>query len=353
MKKDDMFARLVENGLNFLFKAVSELREQPKYSVIHFHAAVELFIKARLMHEHWSLMVTKRQEPDWNKFVAGDFQSVSLDEAAGRLRKIVGSGLTKAELDSFKDVAKHRNKMVHFFHEADSEAANKELQQSVVRQRLKAWYFLHRLLTDRWGTIFTQWQGQISELDTAHRELHEFLDIVFENLSDEICKLKTNGSLFEDCPSCGFEAQVHEIEVKTNYESKCLVCGLLERCLRIECPDCSELVILRNEGFGVCEFCEKTLDAYDIAEILIDSNVAYVAAKETGEMLEANCSDCDSHHTIVFTENKEWICANCLGKFDSLETCGWCHELNSGNMEDSYLLGCNFCVGHGDWHNDD
>ena len=77
-----MFNRLVENALDFLFEAISEIKEQPKYSVIHFYAAVELFVKARLMNEHWTLVITKRQEPDWDKFVAGDFQSVSLDEAS-------------------------------------------------------------------------------------------------------------------------------------------------------------------------------------------------------------------------------------------------------------------------------
>ena len=116
-----MFSRLVENGFDFLFKAIDELKDQPKYSVIHFHAAVELFVKARLMHEHWSLVVTKRQEPAWEKFVAGDFQSVSLDEAASRLSKIVRSGLSAPELEAFREVARHRNKMVHFFHEAHTD----------------------------------------------------------------------------------------------------------------------------------------------------------------------------------------------------------------------------------------
>jgi len=102
MNKEDMFNSLVENGLDFLFKAISEINDQPKYSVIHFYAAVELFVKARLMDEHWSLVVTKRQDPDKSKFFSGDFQSVSLDEAANRLKKIVGSGLSQAELDAFR-----------------------------------------------------------------------------------------------------------------------------------------------------------------------------------------------------------------------------------------------------------
>ena len=122
MNKNDLLNRLVDNGLDFLSRSIDELEQFPKYSVIHFYTAVELFVKARLMSEHWSLVVSKRQEPDWNDFVAGDFQSVTLDEAAKRLQKIVRSGLSRQELDAFRDIGKHRNKMVHFFHEAHSVA---------------------------------------------------------------------------------------------------------------------------------------------------------------------------------------------------------------------------------------
>ena len=41
------FRSLVENALDFLNKAIGELKDGPKYSVIHFYAAVELFHGAR------------------------------------------------------------------------------------------------------------------------------------------------------------------------------------------------------------------------------------------------------------------------------------------------------------------
>jgi hypothetical protein len=102
MDTKELFKLLVENALDFLARSIEELRDRPKYSVIHFHAAVELFLKARLMSDHWSLIVTKRQEPDWEKFIKGEFQSVSLDEAASKLEKTVRSGLTYQELCAFR-----------------------------------------------------------------------------------------------------------------------------------------------------------------------------------------------------------------------------------------------------------
>jgi hypothetical protein len=49
---DELFARLVNNALDFLQRAVDDLAESAKYSAVHFNTAVELFLKARLMHEH-------------------------------------------------------------------------------------------------------------------------------------------------------------------------------------------------------------------------------------------------------------------------------------------------------------
>ena len=82
-----LFRSLVDNAIDFLAKASEELEDWPKYSVIHFYAAVELFLKARLMSEHWTLIVAKRQDPDWDRFISGNFSSVSLDEASIRLKK--------------------------------------------------------------------------------------------------------------------------------------------------------------------------------------------------------------------------------------------------------------------------
>ena len=56
MKKEEMFSRLVENAFDFLFKAIAEIKEQPKHSIIHFYAAVELLVKARF---------SRSQPPRW------------------------------------------------------------------------------------------------------------------------------------------------------------------------------------------------------------------------------------------------------------------------------------------------
>lgn len=58
-------------------------------------------------------------------------------------------------------------------------------------------------------------------------------------------------------------------------------------------------------------------------------------------------------YTVVQTENDEWMCASCFGLFDSLKSCGWCNEQNTGDMEHSYVTGCNHCEGSPGWHRND
>lgn len=351
MDKKDMLARLVSNGVDFLARSIDELERFPKYSVIHFYTAVELFLKARLMSEHWSLVVSKREEPDWRDFIAGDFQSVTLDEAAKRLEKVVRSGVSDQELKAFRCVGKHRNKMVHFFHEAHY-ATDADLHEAIAKEQLTAWYLLNRVLTDRWRDVFEPWLAQIAEIDTKLRNHRSFLQVVFDQLKPEIQKLTQEGFIFRECPSCRFVSQRHEQITEEIYGSVCLVCGLSQRHLTIECPDCGEPVYFVDQGFAECA-CGKHLVPENVADVLIDDDAAHCAAREGDDSWDlGNCSDCDGYHTVVRIGEDKYVCASCFGEFESLQWCGWCNEPNTGDMEGSYAFGCNHCGGKIGWDDD-
>lgn len=339
----EIFRRLVENAFDFLDYSIDEIERRPKYSLIHFHAAVELFLKARLASEHWSLVVTQREEADWQKFVDGDFRSVSLEEAAKKLRKIIRNGLTDHELRAFRHVAKHRNEAVHFFHKANYEKNRTESIRLIVKQQLRAWYFLHRLLGEKWKAIFDEWDKKISNIDERLRKYKIFLQVVFDEKEKSIQERKNGGALFSPCSSCGFEAQEHIHELGIPYKSECLVCGVIDSCLQIECSDCQSTVIFRNEGFSKCKSCLKDYEPEDVVSYLVDEAEAYRAHKE-GENYLGTCSDCDSYQTVVGTGD-DYVCASCLERFEFMSPCEWCNELNTGDMEHSYVAGCNVCDG--------
>lgn len=115
--REEWQTRLTDNAIDFLNRAIDEFKDRPKYSIINFYTAVELFLKARLSREHWSLIV--RKSPDRKKFEAGDFDSVTFDEACERLKNVVESPVPERARNNFDAIRKHRNKMVHFFHDVD------------------------------------------------------------------------------------------------------------------------------------------------------------------------------------------------------------------------------------------
>jgi hypothetical protein len=336
-----MFQRLVDNALDFLSQAIVDIQDKPKYSMINFHASVELFVKARLMEEHWALVVAKPQEADWDKFVSGDFQSVSLDEAAKRLANIARSGPSIKAQDVFRAVTKHRRKMVHFFHEAHSGNEGKELHQTIVRQQLNAWFFLHGLIMNQWKETFKPWSAKIAEIDESLRKLHGFLEIVFLNLGDEIIIREKLGFLFKVCNSCGFKAEEHDKSIGVPYQSECKVCMLKNRCLKIKCPGCEGPVFFQNVGYSSCKNCKKSFRP-DFLVHTLNNNGLQLNGEKYGT---GNCSDCNGTLSVIKIKDKEYLCTSCLGVFESLELCNWCDVPNTGDMRGSDRFGCDFCLG--------
>lgn len=349
MNPTDMLERLVANAMDFLSRSMDEFDEQPKFSVIHFFTAVELLLKARLLAEHWSLVVSKCQIPDLKKFQAGDFSSVSLEEAAEKLEKVVASALSKEAIKTFKKLRDHRNKMVHFFHEAHSADKNRNLREEIAIEQLTAWYFLHRLLLSEWKSVFEPWRSEITQVDERSRGLRTYLQVLFDQSTAEIEKRKNSGSLFFECPSCGFKAYEHQRQVGEFYEPECLVCRFTEGSLiSIECPDCGEPVFFADEGFGRCESCGRQLEPQDIAAAINDCADSCRSEKDAFLEGDANCSACSGYHTVIPYDG-QYFCTSCFAMSDSLETCEFCGEPNNGDMSDSFLSGCGVCSGRLGW----
>jgi len=356
MNIDSMLNDLVNNAFDFLEKAIAEVQKDDfKYSVIHFYASIELFLKARLMTEHWTLVISKRQEPDLDRFLSGAFQSVSLEEAANRLEKVVRSGLSKNELEVFRSLANNRNKMVHFFHEVNSTAKSTKLKTTVVKQQLRAWHILNMLLTKKWEEIFKKWFQKVNKIDQSFRQHKVYLDAVYENLIPEIDGRKRQGFQFMKCPSCNFTAQQHgheKNEKEVVYLAECMVCDLKENILKIECPQCKDTVVFHNEGYATCEPCEKIFNPEDLADILID-NKKTQKGPDASCWPRGNCHECEyPQETVVSTRSGIYTCCSCLEAFDSLEACEFCGALNTGNMDDSYAVGCSMCDGKWGWEKD-
>ncbi len=80
---------LATNAFDFLEKAVKQVEKEPKYSVINFATAVELFLKLRLVHEHWSLIDTSRY-PNLSDLNKGTARTISFIDLMPKIKSVTG-----------------------------------------------------------------------------------------------------------------------------------------------------------------------------------------------------------------------------------------------------------------------
>jgi hypothetical protein len=80
--------QFIESALEFLKRGAEEIEKHPKYSIINFATGIELMLKARLMKEHWSLVVEKSGDAILKDFQEGKAKTVTPREAMKRLRNV-------------------------------------------------------------------------------------------------------------------------------------------------------------------------------------------------------------------------------------------------------------------------
>ncbi len=350
MNQQAIFKSLVQNAFDFLERGIADFGNSPKYSVIHFCAAVEMFIKARLMQEHWSLIVSKPDQADLSKFIVGNFESVTLAEARSRLSAIAHEEIPNEAFSSFRELANHRNKIIHFFH-ADIEG-DERARETIVAEHCRSWFQLHRLLC-RWNDHFGDFETKISRADHSMKEHRQYLSAKYKALNKELDVFRNSDNPPRTCNSCGFKSAIPDPIDDHIAIVKCKVCDHIETQVQIECPQCEKTITIANEGYGTCEHCNKIIEPDDIGEALADHGAAHFAAQNGDDSLEpASCDQCDGYQTVI-NRSGIYFCTNCFGIFDHIECCEWCNEPNTGDMEHSYVTGCNHCEGHTGWHKDD
>lgn len=338
----DLLDLVVKNALDFLKQSVSDLPKHPKYSLVHFCSALELFLKARLMIEHWALILAKPETANLAKFRAGDFRSVSMADAIERLRNVADEPISPGEESCFRTVRDHRNKLVHFFHEQYAASPPEESAiQEVVSAQCKAWFYLHRSLTGPWATHLKPYAAQIEKLNDKMHANRVYLRAKYDAISPEIKAEIAVGVEYGRCYSCGFDATRIEQRAEPLYEATCKVCGSDRHFLRVPCPDCDKTITVEDMGEAECPNEDFTTDV----EWLVEKYGPYEDPKEDTKI--AYCSYCERTDTptaIPFGDF-EYLCLSCLRLHDSADKCAWCGALNGSLGGDSYLSGCAVCGG--------
>ena len=335
---------LVESAFDFFEHAVREHDSAPKYATLHLALSVELFLKARLMAEHWTLIVSPKKAPTFDQLQSGDFVSVTLAEAIERTRGVLPrkEAVSKDAATEFEALAKERNKIAHFFHSGlDGSTSSK----SIIQRQCRVWLYLHRLLAESWRDTFAGFDERLKKLDRKMRDKRKFLEAIFHDVGPELAKHHKAGHPVTKCPACEFEALLLQ-DSKTYTVGRCLVCRYQNTLLRVECPGCRKEVLLES-GNDHCSECSHAFTPEEAGELIGGTQ----PEDDTGyTTLPVYCGECGTD--TVFNKDGHYLCTNCMEESDEIAMCGWCNDYNSGDVEDSYLHGCSMCDGLIGWKGD-
>ncbi len=339
--KNSEFDNLVENAFDFLERSLKQIEEEPKYSVINFYSAIELFFKARLLKEHWSLIISKPSEANKIKFHNGDFISVNLKECVKRLKNICNENIDKKWVDILNDIKNHRNKLVHFFHKVNGKDSDKIIKNLMTEQFL-GWCVIQNLLTCKWRGYFSKYQDRIKEINSFLNKHEQFLKTKYTANKPGIEERINKGKVFKECLFCNYKASQ---QIKTEYfyaYYACNVCNNQEKMLHIKCPECNNYTDTEFDNIeGIkCHHCSNKLNK----QILLDEY--RVEEYDENSCTIIGCSSCGGTN-IIENYNEEYLCLDCNEDYKSEQPCEYCYNFSLGLVSElSYLYGCSFCDGY-------
>ncbi|WP_210512508.1 hsdR [Pantoea ananatis] len=331
---------LLSNGLNFLNRAREELEAgQVMFSIVSFWTAVEILLKVPLVHEHWTL-VCSGKKLERRKYLEGDFQSVTYDEACARLGDVLEKPLGKVTMAIFDKVRRHRNRVVHFYHSAASEDELRQIQA----EQAEAWFALNRLLRDDWAPLFGGWLSFVLGMnETAMlRGSSFYAEARFRHppVQDELNALSQTGITVSQCPVCNQQSLAHTLPAPgmpfTLYD--CMVCHAREPVADICCPGCHAQYQMKPDDIDFhCESCDLTRSRYDVLRTPPATGTRYPSPSA--------CGGCHSWDSVCEYGDK-FLCTSCLDVSDELETCQQCNVTGTWIPDNSKEYGCTFCE---DW----
>lgn len=326
----EQFEGLVNNAIEFLERAIEETSDDPKHAIIDFYTSLELFIKARLMKEHWTLILSKPGTTKIDDFIKGDFQSISLVEANTRLSAVLNDEIGKEIMECFDEIRKHRNRLIHFHNKTT------DLRELVTKEVLRGLYYLQILIQRKWFEQFESYKDRLTELSERSYKLRDFLNAKYDILAPRIDAEIANGSLYTACLSCSFPASRKRAVYKYIFSSKCEVCDMNELVVRLDCPNCKSQVFVKN-GEASCEICDHQIDIDSVIELLEPEKPLYGdgdAIDEYNHLLNqiGRCGECGwliGSNTLHPMDERlnAWFCIGCGEIYEHLTNCTVCGVL--------------------------
>ena len=288
------------------------------------------------------MILKSPEKAELSKFKNGDFISVMVGDAIDRLTKACNESFSLDEKKCFEQLRGHRNRVVHFYHDAYSGKPNQKLLEEIAAEQSKAWCYLHRRLKGGWSQLFKKHRDAIERIDKALHQHRVFLQAKYETLKPEIEKEIAAGSEFRPCLACGCLAEhTHEVQTPV-YELDCRVCGRHESFVRIACPTCSTMSDIDDTASGICEN-EECGNAIDL-EYIMKQYVPRHDPRDGDREQAYYCAACENTEQSATILGDNFFCFSCKEWFDTIDQCNYCGEdLVGFDSDESSYAGCFVC----------
>lgn len=343
-----MFDRLVQNALDFMERALKQIEKDPKSSLIFFWTGLELFVKARLLREHWSLILTDPQKANLSNFKLGNFVSISFTEAIKRIRNVCGISITGGENKCFQVLRDHRNKLVHFFNPDYATLIRASAIEQVAIEQCLAWYFLHQWLTVNWKKEFQNYHLELDKIHKLINKNRKFFLAKFQALEVKLKAMAKKGTTISKCVVCDCKSTKEDrLYQQTGLELirlRCLVCDFFGVILQIPCPECNNMIDIEDLGEGQCGNCQFEICMTELIE-KYGENMSWEELKI--DEPNAYCSDCEYSEaaSVIPLDDGTHLCLSCLSTHERIANCEYCNAKITGDSEGTYLSGCVLCEG--------
>lgn len=346
LKTPQIFEQMVLNAIDFLEQASSEAETRPKYATLHLATAIEILLKARIVAEHWSIIV--KREANQRKFSEGDFVSLSLRESIAVLRDVVGTPLKPNCEIAFISLSNHRNRIVHFFSLVVSEGLSSD-REKAIQEILVSIYYLSDFLRDHQSVFEQNYSGLLAAISKVKNN-RQFLEAKFEDKKSKIDEARDAGSVVLPCRVCSFESAISEPPNGITSPIECMVCEESDTLITIGCPEECGLPIryFTSDGFQLrdCE-CGAQIDQSDLF------NAVDISNPFDPDHSTIHCNFCGTMD-LVAEYAHGYICCECLTIQEYYSVCGWCSQaqLTDADLEYSTWNGCEYCDGRKGWDRD-
>lgn len=298
---DRLHFGLLENGLDFVAKALEELQGDPtarnlKYTVLHLKAGIDLLLKERLRQHDWRQLFAEVSTADEDRLASGAFTSPGTSEVLRRLRDEAGVVVASRHKTNLDRLGRLRNRIEHF--------AVSDSTEAVVALSAKALAF---------AVDFVSAEIEPNGMDGRAAEL-----------LDEIRDALKGSNAFVAERRRAIRPELDRFDVI------------------LDCYRCGEPSFTLDEG-GHCHFCGYEVDAAEgAAEYawLVLGSTEYDVSKG-GEWAVTRCPECYSE-TLVDTgavgseaPALRWACFTCGSgwKEDALDHCSSCGGLHASDSD--------------------